>query len=86
MLDGNLRQKESAMRVINDQKAVPSNLDGFRKNWLQRGEQGNLDAHFVQLRFLQRSKARVLQSSAYGAANDSLSQRLARVSYSNAPL
>lgn len=86
MFHGNLWQKESALRVIDDQKAMAPNLNGFGKNWLQRREQRNLDAHLLELGLFHGSKARIFERSAHGAANDSLAKGLVGLGYTNASL
>ena len=86
MFRGNLWQKESALRAIDDQKPVAPNLKGFRKNWFYRGEQGNLDAHLLELRLFHRGEASIFQGSAHRAADDSLAQRFVWLGNSNASL
>jgi len=49
MFDGHLWQKQATLCVINDQESVASEFDSFWKNWLQRGKQGYLDAHLLEL-------------------------------------
>jgi hypothetical protein len=65
---------------------VAANLNGFGKNWLQKGEQRNLDAHLLQLELFHRSEARVFEGGAHSAPDDSLAQRFVRLSHADAPL
>ena len=86
MFRRNLWQKNSALRMIDDQEPMATNLNGFRKNWFQRREQRNLDAHLLQVRLFHGSEARIFQGSAYRTAHDSLAQRFLRFRHSNASL
>lgn len=86
MFGGDLWKKESTVRMIDDQEPMTPNLDGFGKNWLQKGEQRNLDAHVLQLGLFHGSEARIFESSAHSAPDDSLAQRFVRLSHADAPL
>ena len=67
-----LWKKESTLRVIDDQEPMAPDLDRLGKNWLQRGKQRNLDAHFLKPGLFHGSEARIFEGGAHGAANDSL--------------
>jgi hypothetical protein len=86
MFGGDLWKKESTVRMIDNQEPMTPNLDGFGKNWLQKGEQRNLDAHLLQLGLFHRSEARIFEGSAHSAPDDSLTQRFVRFSHADAPL
>src|SRR5690349_24958535 len=86
MFRGNLWQKESALGMIDDQEPMAPNLNGFRKNWIQRGEQRNLDAHLLQLRLFHRRETRIFQGGAHSASDDGFAQWFVRLSDANASL
>lgn len=86
MLGRNLWQEESALRVIDDQEAMAADLNVLRKNWLQGGEQRNLDAHLLELGLFHRIEARIFQGSAHSAADDCLAQGFVWFGNSNASL
>ncbi|HEX8765669.1 MAG TPA: hypothetical protein VF740_10945, partial [Candidatus Acidoferrum sp.] len=81
-----LWKKESTLRMMDDQESMAPDLDRLGKNWLQRGKQRNLDAHFLKAGLFHGSEARIFEGGAHGAANDSLAQRFARFRHPDASL
>ena len=74
------------MSMTDDQEPMTPNLDGLRKNWLQRGKQGNLNAHVVELMRFHRGEAGILHRGAHSAPGDSLAQRFVGLGDSNTSL
>jgi hypothetical protein len=69
-----------------DEEPVPSNLDCFRRDRLQRRKQGDFHAQILELFRLHGSESRILDRGPAGASNDGLSQRFAGFGHPNAAL
>jgi hypothetical protein len=77
VFDCHLRQEEPAVRMEDDEKPVPANLDGFGRDRFQRRKERDFHAQMFELLFFHRSESRILHRGAAGAPNDGLSQRFA---------
>ncbi len=86
MFNRNLRKKEAALRVQQNEKSVAPNLDGFGRDRGKLREQRDFDAEIAELVRLQGSKPWIFHGRACRATNNRFSQGLFRFHDTNAAL
>lgn len=86
MFNRNLRKKKAALRVQQNEKSVPANLDGFRRNRRKLREQRDFYAEIAELVRLQGGKPWILHGRACSATYNRFPQRLLRFHHSNTAL
>jgi hypothetical protein len=84
VLDGNLGQQQSPIEALFYQEPVFSDFDVFWLDRLERREQRHFDFQRSQVRGPHRAESGILQSCAYRAMSDGLTQRIFGLDYADA--
>src|SRR5579872_5193853 len=67
---GNLRKQQASHPTLRNNQPVTAHLNGFRRNVLRRGEDGNFKIQFAQFLACNRRETGILDAGPHGAIRD----------------